>query len=77
MLDGLASGHAVADEEDARHWLAGADAIEGEPWQGLAVVSQQNAVLAGRPGANVRIGRPGQDGILDPDDIEIAQSPQI
>ena len=44
-------------DEEAIHWLASCDPLDGEPDHRLNIVSDCDTVLSGRPGRHLRIGR--------------------
>jgi hypothetical protein len=74
LLNGFALGHVIADEKNAGHGLAGANAVVREVRHRGAVVGQEDSILARRPSQDDGIGRCGQTSVLNAHDIQFRQA---
>ena len=70
LINSLTCRHVIADEEDTRHGSSRARAVVGKAGHGVAVMSEQNLLLASSPGQDDGIGRLSKPDILDAHDIQ-------
>jgi hypothetical protein len=69
LINSLSLRHMIADKEDARHGFSNVNPGVREARHSLAIVCQQNPLLAGSPGKDVGIRRLRQTNILHAYDI--------